>query len=83
MVGQHFEPIHEDSYYKIDTFKYVEVFTPRYTNQKQKDEIEKLLSVSSDDFIWVTEEEIKKKFTIDGKRISDHAHKIFFTKKLD
>lgn len=82
LVGQHFEPIHEDPYYKVDTFKYVDVYTPRYINQKQMDEVENLLSINSDDFIWVTEEEIKKKFSKDGKRISDHAHKIFITKKL-
>ena len=69
LVGQHFESIHEDPYYKIDTFKYVDVYTPRYINQKQKDEIENLLSLSSDDFIWATEEEIRKKFSDDGKRI--------------
>ena len=83
LVGQHFEPIHKDPYYKVDTFKYVDIYTPRYINQKQKDEIEKLLSINSEMFIWVTEEEIKKKFSNDGKRISDHAHKIFFTKKLN
>jgi hypothetical protein len=82
LVGQHFEPIHNDSYYKVDTFKYVDVFTPRFINQKQIDEIEKLQSVKSDDFIWATEEEIKKKVNKDGKRISDHAYKMFFTKKI-
>ncbi len=82
LIGQHFDPIHEDPYYKIDTFKYVDVYAPRYVNQKQRDEIKSLLTIKCDDFIWVTEEEIKKKFSNDGKRISDHAHKIFFTKKL-
>ena len=82
LVGQHFEAIHFDTYFKVDTLKYVDVYTPRYINQKQKDEIENLLSISSDDFIWVTEEEIRKKLSADGKRISDHAHKIFLTKKL-
>ncbi|GAB5552855.1 MAG: hypothetical protein Sapg2KO_24460 [Saprospiraceae bacterium] len=82
LVAQHFEPIHRDSYYKIDTFKYVDVYTPRYINQNQKDDIEKLLAIQSDDFIWVTEDEIRKGSTIDNKRISKHAHKIFFTKKL-
>ena len=83
LVGQHFEDIHRDLKYKIDTFKYVDVYTPRYVNQKQIDEIEKLLEANSDEFIWVTEEEISAKFSKDGKRISDHAHKIFFTKKLN
>ena len=82
LIGQHFEPIHFDAYFKVDTFKYVDVYTPRYINQKQKNEVENLLAMTSDDFIWVTEEEIKKKFSDDGKRISDHAHKIFITKKL-
>lgn len=82
LVGRHFEPIHKDPYYNLDTFKYVDVYTPRYINRKQEYEIEKLLSIESDRFIWVTEEEIKKKFSSDGKRISDHTHKIFFTNKI-
>ncbi len=77
LVGQHFEPIHKDPYYKLDTFKYVDVYTPRYINRMQEDEVVKLLSIKSERFIWVTEEEIKKKFSNDGKRISDHTNKIF------
>lgn len=83
LVGQHFEPIHQDPYFKIDTLKYVDIYVPRFVNHYQEKELEKLLSIRSDKFIWVTEEEIKKKFSKDGKRISDHAHKIFHTKKLN
>lgn len=82
LVGQHFEPIHHDSYFKIDTFKYVDIYTPRFITQKQKDKLKQLLNNQNEDFIWATEEEIQKKFSKDGKRISDHAHKIFYTKKL-
>ncbi len=42
----------------------------------------KFLYAQSPDFLWVTEEEIKKKFSNDGKRISDHAYKIFITEKI-
>ncbi len=82
LIGQYFEPIHFDSYFKIDTLKYVDVFTPRFTNQKQKHELEKLLADESDDFIWATEEEIKNKISNGGKRIAPHTHKIFHIKKL-
>ncbi|MCB0632747.1 MAG: hypothetical protein R2824_24175 [Saprospiraceae bacterium] len=83
LTGQHFEPIHFDNYFNIDTLKYVDVYTPRFVNQQQKDELDKIFLIKSDEYIWVTEDEISKKFSRDGKRISDHAHKIFFTKKLN
>lgn len=83
LVGQDIEPIHFDAYFKVDTLKYVDIYTPRFVNQKQNNKIENLLTKESDKFIWVTEDEIQKKFSRDGKRISDHAHKIFTTKKLN
>ncbi len=83
LVAQHFEPIKKDEHYGIDTFKYVDVYTPRFINQKQKDEVEKLLEIKSDKFIWVTEAEIRKKRSKEGKRIAPHTNKIFFNKKLN
>lgn len=82
LVGQHFEPIHRDEHFKVDTFKYVDIYTPKFINQKQRDKLKQLLSDSNPDFIWVTEAEINCKRSNDGKRISDHAYKIFHTKKL-
>lgn len=42
LVGQHFENIHSDPHYKIDTFKYVDIYTLRYLNQQQKMKLKNL-----------------------------------------
>lgn len=82
LVGQHFEPIHFDTRFNIDTFKYADIYTPKFVTDEQKEEVRKLLSVNSPEFIWATEQEILNKTTDDGKRIADHTFKIFHTKRL-
>lgn len=82
LVGQHFEPIHYDEHFKIDTFKYTDVLTPKFINERQKNELRMLLNQNNSEFIWVTEEEIMRKVSDDGKRIADHSYKIFHNKKL-
>ncbi|MBL0054596.1 MAG: hypothetical protein IPP31_00110 [Chitinophagaceae bacterium] len=82
LVGQHFEPIHFDTRFNIDTFKYADIYTPKFVTDEQKEEVRKLLSVNSPEFIWATEQEILNKTTTDGKRIADHTFKIFHTKRL-
>lgn len=81
-VGQHFEPIHFDTFYHIDTFKYVDIYIPKFLNQNQKNEIRNLRNTISTEYIWATENEIKNNITMDGKIITPHSYKIFHTKKL-
>ena len=81
-VGQHFETIHFDTHYKIDTFKYADIYTPKFLNHNQKDEIRNLRNNENIEYIWATETEIKNEITTDGKRIAKHSYKIFHTKKL-
>lgn len=82
LVGEHFEPIHFDTHFKVDTFKYADIYTPKFVSEKQKEELKKLRFVNSSEFIWATEDEIMNKVTVDGKRIADHTYKIFHSKKL-
>ena len=82
MVGQHFEPIHYDKFAKMDAFMYADIFVPRFINQDQIDSLKKLLTIQSNDFIWATEEEIRKKETSRGEIILPHSVKIFHTKML-
>lgn len=82
LMGEHFEPIHFDKHFKIDTFKYADIYTPKFVTEKQKAEMKKLRSATSNEFIWATEDEIMNQVSSDGKRIADHAYKIFHTNKL-
>ncbi len=83
IVGQHFEPLHYDEFFKIDTFKYADIYSPRFTNSDQLKELEKLQDVQHPNYLWVTQEEIKNGKTRQGKIIADHTHKIFHTKKIN
>lgn len=83
LIGQHFEPIHNDEFYAIDTFKYVDVYEPRFANQKQEQALKKLTANPNANYIWATEEEINRKRSNDGLRISDHSQKLFITQKLE
>ncbi len=76
-IGKHFEPIHLDPQFNIDTYKYVDIYSPRFVNHAQELEMSELRDKVSDDFIWVTEDEIRKKMSKNGMRISDHCYKIF------
>lgn len=82
LMGEHFEPIHFDTHFKIDTFKYADIYTPKFVTEKQKAEMKKLRSATSNEFLWATEDEIMNQVSSDGKRIADHAYKIFHTNKL-
>ena len=82
LVGQHFEPIHYDTHFKIDTFKYANIYTLRCVNSKQEEAIRKITEVTNSKYHWATKDEIINKITIDGKRIADHTPKIFHHKFL-
>lgn len=82
LIGQHFEAIHFDPVYKVDTFKYVDIYIPRFANNKQVDLLKQLTLVESPEYIWVTEEEINLKRSSKGHIIADHSYKIFQTKML-
>jgi hypothetical protein len=82
LIGQNFEPIHYDKFFNIDTFKYVDVYSPRFATREQVDAVKELMQHTSDKHIWVSEEEIKKGVSDDGKSITDHTYKIFENKKL-
>jgi len=83
LVSQHIEPIHEDQHHnKIDTFKYVDVFKPKYINSIQKEEMTNLQNEVSDKYIWVTEDEIHAKQSKSGHLIAPHTYKILTNKNL-
>lgn len=82
LIGQHFEPIHYDKFFKIDTFKYADIYVPKYVNPQQIVEMKKLLSLDSSEFIWVTRDEIDRGKSDKGHLIAEHTHKIFHTKKI-
>ena len=82
LVGQHFDPIHYDKFFKVDTFKYADIFVPKFVNHQQQVEIKKLMDVQSDNYIWVTQEEIARGKSEQGHLIADHTNKIFHTKKI-
>lgn len=81
LVGQHFESIHWDKYFHVDTFKYVDVYKPRFINEGQISEVKGLLTKKCDEYIWVTADEIKQGKS-NGKLIADHTYKIFKTTKI-
>lgn len=82
LYGQHFEPIHHDKHFNIPTFKYADIYTPKYVGN-QKDEIKRLRQTTHPDYIWVTQEEINKGKSDAGHLIAEHTYKIFHTKKLN
>lgn len=83
LFGQHFEPIHHDKFFNIPTFKYVDVFTPKFVNAAQVNEIKQLRQTEHPDYIWVTQDEINKGKSDQGHLIAEHTHKIFYTQKLN
>jgi SMODS-associated NUDIX domain len=82
LVGQHFERIHWDRFFKIDTFRYADIYVPKFITPDQEAAVKALAGVESNEYIWVTEEEIGQGRTPDGKLIAEHTHKIFHTKKI-
>ncbi len=82
LVGQHYDRIHFDERFRVDTFKYVDVFVAKCINEKQINAIKNLRDTLSDKYVWATEAEIKNRRTEDGKAITQHSYKIFQNKKL-
>jgi len=80
-VGSHFEPIHLDEYFGLDTLKYADIYVPRFINQEQSDILGTLMEASNEEIIWVTEEEINRRQSKCGKRIAPHTYKIFHYNK--
>ena len=83
LVGQHFEPIHHDKFFNIDTFKYTDIFIPKFVNSKQIEEMKKLLAIKNTNFIWVTQQEIKQGKSVDNQLIAEHTIKIFHNKIIN
>jgi hypothetical protein len=81
LVGQHFESIHWDKFFQVDTFKYVDVYKPRFINEDQVNELKRLLATKSEEYIWATADEIKQGKS-NGYLIAEHTHKIFKTQKI-
>ena len=82
LVGQHIQSIYYDKRDKIDTFKYADIYIPKYINYEQENEIKNLKFKTCDEYIWVTKDEIDNLKTKDGKIIAEHTHKIFHTQKF-
>jgi hypothetical protein len=82
LVGQDFEPIHFDPFFKLDTLKYADIYRPKFVTPSQEEALRKLVNKSSDDYIWATRDEILQGRSNDNKRIAKHTEKIFITKKL-
>lgn len=83
LVGQVFEPIHKDKFFNVDTFKYADIYIPKFWNHQQEAAIRNLSNVASSDFIWATKQEITQGKTSKGQFIADHSAKIFCNQKLD
>lgn len=82
LVGQQFEPIHRDNFFNVDTFKYADIFIPKFVTYQQNEEIKKLLTVNSTEYIWVTQQEIKQGKSNGNHLIAEHTKKIFYNKIL-
>ncbi len=82
LVGQHFEPIHRDKFFNVDTFKYADIFIPKFVTPRQIEEIKKLLSINSTEYIWVTQQEIKQGKSNGNHMIAEQTKKIFHNKIL-
>lgn len=83
LVGQCFEPIHRDKFLHVDTFKYADIFTPKFVTHSQIEELKKLVTNSSNEYIWVNKDEIEKGKSNDNHIIADHTKKIFHNKILN
>jgi hypothetical protein len=82
LVGQHYDSIHFDERFRINTFKYADIFVPKYINSTQETLMRNLVNVSSENYIWVTEGEIRNNRSNDGHSIAPHSYKIFHNTKL-
>jgi len=82
LVGQHFEPIHRDTFFNVDTFKYADIFIPKFVTPRQIEEVKKLLSINSTKYIWVTQQEIKQGKSNNNYLIAEQTKKIFHNKIL-
>jgi hypothetical protein len=84
LVGQHIEPIHMDTFFNIDTLKYVDVYIPKFLNNEQVEEVRHLQTLShpNPDYIWVTRQEIMQGLSDNGYSIAEHTRKIFHNKML-
>lgn len=82
LVGQHYEPIHFDRHFRINTFKYVDIFVPKFINNNQENLIRALANTNNPNYLWVTESEIKNNRSNSGHLIAPHSYKIFHNTKL-
>lgn len=73
LVGQQFEPIHRDNFFNVDTFKYADIFIPKFVTHQQQEEIKKLLTINSSEYIWVTQQEIKQGKSNGNHLIAEHT----------
>jgi hypothetical protein len=67
-----FEKIRFDKFRGIETFYYADIYEVYFTNTKQFNEIEKLKTIKSDKYIWVSSTDIEKGY----KEINGIKHKI-------
>jgi len=82
LVGQQFEPIHHDNYFNVDTFKYTDIFIPKFVTHQQMEEIKKLQTINSTEYTRVTQKEIKQGKTNGNYLIAEQTKKIFQNKIL-
>ncbi|HEY3388750.1 MAG TPA: hypothetical protein VGK38_04205 [Prolixibacteraceae bacterium] len=82
LVGQLFDPIHRDKFFNVDTFKYTNIFIPKFVTNRQIEEVKKLRRINSTEYIWVTQQEISQGKSADNHLIAEHTHKIFHNKIL-
>jgi hypothetical protein len=82
LVGQHFEPIHRDKFFNVDTFKYADIFIPKFVTPRQIEEVRKLTTINSTEYIWVTQQEIIQGKSNSNQLIAEQTKKIFHTKFL-
>lgn len=82
LVGQHFEPIHRDKFFNVDTFKYTDTFIPKFVNHRQLEKLKGLLCTTNTEYIWVTRQEINQGKSVGNHQIAEHTHKIFHNKIL-
>lgn len=81
LVAQHPSRLEHSSFHNIDEFLYADIFTLRYINTRQEEEIRQLLNANHPDVAWATKTEIERG-RIDDKRISAHSRKIFYHGKM-
>lgn len=83
LIGQHYMPLHYDRRLSVDTFKYVDIYKPKFVNNAQSDIIKQLVNTPSTEYIWATKEEIIAQRTATGIAITEQSKKIFHNKKLN